>query len=171
MMRSISAAACTAALAAFGLFAANPGVALAADAMMAPGMKMAAMATVNGVISGGKGVNLDCGGTTAEVHDASTGKVVASVPTTPAGGGSCAFSARVPAGIALSSCAGKVALGAANEMGGMHTMFAATQRSVVNGHERIGMAGGAHVFSTVANIGAINGDGKSTATITVGTEQ
>jgi hypothetical protein len=171
MMRSISAAICTTALAAFVLVAANPGAAVAADAMMAPGMKMAAMATVNGVISGGKGVNLDCGGTTAEVHDATTGKVVASVPTTPAGGGSCAFTARVPAGIALSSCAGKVALGAANEMGGMHSMFMATQRTVVNGHERLGTLGSSHVFSTVANISALNGDGKSTANITVGTEQ
>jgi hypothetical protein len=50
-------------------------------------------------------------------------------------------------------------------------MFMATQRTVVNGHERLGTLGSSHVFSTVANISALNGDGKSTANITVGTEQ
>ncbi len=34
-----------------------------------------------------------------------------------------------------------------------------------------GVISGGHVFSTVANISAINGDGKSTAAITIGTEQ
>jgi hypothetical protein len=164
MMRFVPATLCSAALVTLGMVAATPGVSTAALDAMAVGRT----ATLNGVITGGPGVKLSCGGVTAEVHD-SSGKIVSTAPTTPNGAGGCAFAAKVPAGIALSSCAGRVALGAANQMGAMHT-FEMSSRSVVNGHERIGTLGSSHIFSTIVITGAITTGGASTANITVGAE-
>lgn len=171
-MRYIPAVLCSAALIALGFVAATPGVATAALDAAAPagGMMVAGRtATLNGVIKGAPGVNLNCGSTTAEVH--SNGKLIATVPTTSNGAGGCAFSTKVPANIALSSCAGRVALGAANEMGASRAFtFQSTQRSVVNGHERIGTLGSKNVFSTVSTLGSLNGGATQTTQITVGTE-
>jgi hypothetical protein len=172
MMRFVPATLCSAALITLGFVAATPGTSLAALDAAAPGGAMMAprTATLNGVISGGKGVNLSCSGVTAEVHD-STGKIVATAPTTSNGNGGCAFSTKVPANIALTSCAGRVALGAMNQLnGGTHQSFMMTSRSVVNGHERIGTLGSSHIFSTVASVSAISGNGAGSANITVGAE-
>ena len=118
-MRFVTATLCSAALVTLGFVAATPAASLAAlDASApAPAGMMAApqMATLNGVISG-KGVNLSCSGVTAQVRGPN-GNVVANAPTTPNGSGGCAFSAKVPMHMALTSCAGRVALGAMNESG------------------------------------------------------
>jgi len=170
-MRFVTATLCSAALVTLGFVAATPAASLAAlDASMPNAVSGFSMTTLNGVISAGKGLTLNCSGVTAEVHD-STGKIVATAPTTPNGSGGCAFSAKVPMHMALTSCAGRVALGAMNELnGGTHQTFMMTSRSVVNGHERLGTLGSSHIYSTVASIPAITGANAPPATITVGAE-
>jgi hypothetical protein len=170
MLRFVPAMLCTAALAASVV--AIPRVSNAApDAVGAPAVQTKiTFATLTGTITGGPGVKLSCAGTTAQVRD-SSGKVVADVPTTPNGAGGCDYKASVQTRLALSACAGRVALGAINELGGANKLslnFRSTPRSVVNGHERLGTLGSANVYSTVANIGAITGN--TQANITVGTE-
>jgi hypothetical protein len=157
ILRSVSATVGAATLAAFGILVANPGAALAADTM----------GSLGGAISGGKGVKLDCGGTTVSVLDPS-GKIVATGPTTPAGDGSCTFTLRVPAGVALSTCAGKIAF--ANDSGGMRSLYLASPPMMVNGHEQLGTIGGNHVYSTVVSIASLSGGGRATAAIAIGTE-
>jgi hypothetical protein len=176
-MRFVSATLCSAALVTLGFVAATPAASLAALDAAAPGGAMMVAprtATLNGVITGGKGINLSCSGVTAEVHD-STGKVVATAPTTSNGNGGCTFSTKVPANLALTSCAGRVALGAmvehTNDLnGGTRQTFMMTSRSVVNGHERLGTLGSSHIYSTIASVSAISGNNAGSANITVGAE-
>ena len=170
-MRFVTATLCSAALVTLGFVAATPAASLAAlDASMPNAVSGVSMTTLNGVISAGKGLTLNCSGVTAEVHD-STGKIVATAPTTPNGSGGCAFSAKVPMHMALTSCAGRVALGAANELNGRSQALSLNfTRSMVNGHERIGTLGSSHIYSTVASIAAISGNSAAPVMITVGAE-
>jgi hypothetical protein len=169
MVRFAPATLCAAALVVF--IVATPRVSNAAlDASAPAPQTKLTFTTLTGTIKGGPGVNLSCGGTSAQIR-ASSGKIVADVPTTPNGSGGCDFKASVPMGLALSACAGRVALGAANQLVGVNKMslnFSSTARSVVNGHERLGTLGSAHVYSSIATI---SGNSGGNVNITVGTEQ
>jgi len=144
---------------------------MSASADLQPNMRAGGRgntAMVRGSFIAGRGLALDCSNTTVEFR--SNGKVVGTAPTRPGRKkGSCAFSARVPAGIELSACAGSYKLaGGSGRQQDLEPME--RDRTFSGGREQLGRLGNGRIMSDVASLGVLSKGQRGTARIHVTTE-
>jgi hypothetical protein len=134
------------------LLAAIPSFAMATDVLTPKSDTIIA----NGVVVGGPGVKLNCGSVSVEFHNAQ-GALVAKSNTT-AGGGGCAYSTKVPARMALTSCAGlftRSSIDSPNFAPAGAKMFDAASN-----REGLGTIGGMHIYSGISQVSADGAGGQ-----------